>query len=123
MADFAADAGLDAALDWYNDCDEQHVCSQQPLTYADVATYSLGKATMIAGDFTKSDNSPDGRKSTVASKTFTASATGTGTHIALIKTGDTTLRRVTTCTSISITSGTGYTMQSWSFAIRDVVGI
>ena len=123
MTAFAADAGLDAGLDWYSDCDEQHVCSQQPLTYADVATYSLGKATMASGDFVKSDNSPDGRKVTVASKTFTATGTGTGTHIALVKTTDSTLRRVATASNLSITSGTGYTIQSWTFALRDVTEI
>jgi hypothetical protein len=121
MAKYANDLGLDAALDWYSDCNALHICSAQPTSYAEVATYSLGSVAMSAGDFVKSDGATDGRRVTVAQKTISdPTASGTANHVAIVKTTDSTLRRVTTAPDESVTIHIAKNVSSWTFTIRDV---
>jgi hypothetical protein len=102
---------LDAALDYVGlNCDKMVFCSQQPTTYTEAnSTYKLASVDISSSDFTKSGDSNNGRKSTVASKTgISPSANGTANHIAFIKTGDNTLRYVTTCTAQTLAIGNSF---------------
>jgi hypothetical protein len=123
MAKVSPDAMLDAAFDWLDQADKQVVCSAQPTTYTEAnATYALADVAMTPNtDYTKADNSTGGgRKVTVAAKSgVTVDATGTATHVALISTGDSTLRYVTTCTSQALTSGNTINIPAWAAAIQD----
>lgn len=120
MAKQAPDAMIDAALDYVAGCDKMVACSAEPTTYAEAnATYALADVAMAGGDFTKA-NDTSGRKVTMAAKSGVAIDTsGTATHVALIKTGDTTLRYVTTCTSQSLTSGGTVDFPAWKINIAD----
>lgn len=100
------DSGADAALDFWTDADKLVVCSAQPTTYAEAnATYALADVAVSAGDFTKANGDTSGRKVTWAAKTgILIDVSGTATHAALIKSGDSTLRYVTTITSQALTA-------------------
>lgn len=103
-----------------NSVDQMHVCSQEPTSYTEaITTYSLGSVAMTGADFTQADGTPDGRKLTVAAKTITGSANGTGNHLALVETGTTTLWFVTTCTAVGITNGVGQDFSAWDILQRD----
>lgn len=125
MAKAQNDLGLDAALDWFCDCDTLVVCSTQPTTYAEAtSTYALADVTVTAGDgngdFTVGDGDSSGRKLAVAQQsTITIDSSGTAQHIALCKSGDTTLRYVTTCTSQALTAGGTVTVPTWDIEIAD----
>lgn len=123
MAKWANDAMMDAGLDYIRgNCDKMIVCSSQPTTYTEaVTTYALADVAMTVNtDYTQANGTTSGRKITVAAKTgVTIDASGTATHIALVKTGDTTLRYVTTCTSQAITSGGTVDFPTWEIEIAD----
>jgi len=119
------DLGLDAALDWYADCDLVTVCSSQPTTYTEaVTTYKLADIAVTpgdgAGDFTIADGDSSGRKlTTLIQSNVPIDTTGTATHVAWTKSGDTTLRKVTTCTSQALTSGGTVTIPASDQEIAD----
>jgi hypothetical protein len=123
MAKASPDAMLDSAFDWLDQADKQVICSAQPTTYAEAnATYALADVTMTPNtDYTKADNSTGGgRKVTVAAKSgVTVDSSGTATHVALVSTGDSTLRYVTTCTSQALTAGNTVNIPAWAAAIQD----
>ncbi len=122
MAKAVPDAMLDAAFDWLDQADKQVVCSAQPTTYAEaVTTYALADVAMTVNtDYTKANGDTSGRKCTVAAKSgVTVDATGTATHLALVSTGDSTLRYVTTCTSQALTSGNTVNIPAWDIEIAD----
>jgi len=118
-----ADAGADAALDYWTDADKMVVCSAEPTTYAEAnATYALADVAMAGGDFTKANGDVSGRKVTVAAKSSVLiDASGTATHVALIKVADSTLRYVTTCTSQALTANGSNTVNipAWDIEIAD----
>lgn len=123
MAKRMADAGADAALDYWTDADKMVVCSAEPTTYAEAnATYALADVAMAGGDFTKANGDVSGRKVTVAAKSSVLiDASGTATHVALIKVADSTLRYVTTCTSQALTANGSNTVNipAWDIEIAD----
>lgn len=123
MAKWANDSMMDAALDYVRaNCDQMIACSAQPATYAEAtSTYALADATMTVNtDYTLGNGDTSGRKIAVAAKTgVTIDASGTATHVALVKTGDTTLRYVTTCTSQALTSGGTVDFPAWDIEIAD----
>lgn len=123
MAKWANDSMMDAALDYVRaNCDKMVACSAQPTTYAEAnATYALADATMTVNtDYTLGNGDSSGRKIAVAAKSgITIDASGTATHVALIKTGDSTLRYVTTCTSQALTSGGTVDFPAWDIEIAD----
>lgn len=122
MAKWANDLMMDAAFDYLDQCDKMVVCSAQPTTYAEAnATYALADVAMTPDtDFTKANGDVSGRKVTVAAKSgVTVDANGTATHIALIRTGDSSLRYVTTCTSQVLTAGNTVNIPAWDAEIGD----
>lgn len=123
MAKWMNDAGADAALDYWTDADKLIVCSAQPATYAEaVTTYALADVDLDAGDFTKANGDTSGRKVTVAAQTgLLIDTSGTPTHFALVKTGDTTLRYVTEASGGALTANGSNTCNTsaWKIEVRD----
>lgn len=121
MAKVAPDATIDALLDYIAGCDRMIACSAEPTSYADATGgVDLATANMTpVTDFTKA-NDTSGRKVTMAAKNGVAiDHTGDATHIALVKTGDSTLRYVTTCTLQGLTSGGTVDFPGWKVNIQD----
>jgi hypothetical protein len=78
----------------------------------------LADTAMASGDFTIANGDTSGRKLTVAQKpTVPIDNTGTGTHVALVD--GSRLLYVTTCTSISLTSGNTTTFSAWDIEVAD----
>lgn len=118
---------LDAALAYVLDnCNKMIACSQQPTTYTEaVTTYALADADMTVGDgndYTLGNGDTNGRKVTVGAKNGVAvDSAGTATHVALVKTGDTSLRYVTTCDSQVLPSGGLVNFSSWDIEFSDPI--
>jgi hypothetical protein len=131
MSAAAPDAMIDASLDYAADSDLLTMCTSEPTTYA-LATNLVGGApagyvlAQVAltpgdgnGDFVIADDT-SGRKLTIgAQPTIEILATGTALHVALTKSGDTTLRYVTTCTSQALTDGGTVDIPAWKINIVD----
>jgi hypothetical protein len=119
MAKWMNDAGADAALNYWTDATAMKACSAQPTTYAEAnATYALGSSTPTFGAIADGDTS--GRKRQINAVTGTSVATaGTVTHLALVKTADTTLRYVTTTASQAISTGGTYDTGIWKIELAD----
>lgn len=117
-------ATLDGLLDVIAAGDKIVVCSAEPTTFAEAnATFLLaGVVAVPVTDFTKAAGSPTGRKVTVAAKNgVSVTATGTATHVAVIRTADSTLRAVTTCTSQALTSGNTVNIPAHAYTVVDPV--
>lgn len=94
-------------------------CSAQPTTYAEAeATFMLAAVALGAGDYTKQAGDVDGRQLLVASKTGTVTNGGTAINIAIIDTINSALKRITTCTPIVLSAGTGIVFPSWKIKLR-----
>lgn len=122
MAKWANDLLMDAAFDWVDQCTTQILCSAQPTTYAEAtSTYALADVAMTPDtDFTKANGDTSGRKVTVAAKSsVTVDSSGTGTHVALVRSNDSSLRYVTTCTSQAVTAGNTVNFPAWDIEIGD----
>lgn len=106
MAKAAPDIIMDGALDIIATATKQVACSAQPNTYTEAnATYALADIVIDSGDFTIANGDTSGRKVTVAAQSSVLIDTsGTATHIALVRTADSTLIYVTTCTSQALTA-------------------
>lgn len=128
MSKWAADAVMDAALDYIATCTIMFACSAQPTTYTEANTlydggaskYKLASVVLSGADFTKADGDSNGRKVTVAQKTgVSVAASATATHVALGISGSSTLVYVTTCTNQALTSGNTMTFNSWKIEFGD----
>ena len=120
MGKVAPDAAIDGGLTYIDGSDVMCVCSAEPTTYTEAyVTYMLATVAMAAGDILIADDT-NGRKATMAEKlAVEILASGTATHIALVKVGDTTLRYVTTCTSQALTDGGTVDIPTWKINIQD----
>lgn len=122
MAKAVPDAGIDGGLSYTDGADQMSVCNAQPTTYTEAhATFMLAEVAMAAGDIVIADDA-SGRKATMGAKSGVVITTsGTGTHIALTKAGDTTLRLVTTCTSQALVANGSNTVDfpSWKQNVQD----
>lgn len=120
MAKFLPDAGMDAALTYYTDADKMTLCSAQPTTYTEGnATYALADVAPTFDAIANGDTS--GRKRRSQAKTgVDVDTNGTGNHVALLKTGDTTLRAVTTCTGVAVDAAGTVDIGAWDIEVADV---
>lgn len=86
-----SDNVLDSGLAYLTNIDAVHLCSQEPASYAEVATYSLAsKSSPTVGAV--GDRTGGGRKRTIAAITdATVSTGGTATHWAAIYSGNSEL--------------------------------
>jgi hypothetical protein len=123
MAKAAPDAMIDASLDYVALGTKVVVCSAQPTTYTEAnATYALADVVTDSGDFSKANGDTSGRKVTVAAQNgVLIDTSGTATHVAVISTGDSTLRYVTTCTSQALVANGSNTVNvpAWKIEIAD----
>ena len=123
MAKAIPDAILDKTLDEIATATKQVLCSAQPTTYAEAnSTYALADIVIDSGDFTKANGDTSGRKVTIGAQTgVLIDTSGTGTHIALIRTADSTLIYATTCTSQAVTANGSNTvnMPAWDIELAD----
>ena len=123
MSKAIPDAILDETLDEIATATKQVLCSAQPMTYTEAnATYALADIVVDGTDFTKANGDTNGRKVTVAAQTgVLIDTSGTGTHIALVRTADSTLIYVTTCTSQAVTANGSNTVNfpAWDVEIAD----
>jgi hypothetical protein len=119
MAKWMNDAGADAALAWWTDADLMILCSAQPATYAEAtATYALADVAPTYDAIT--NGTVSGRKRGVQAQTgVTVDGSGTGTHIALVKTGDSTLRYVTTCPGTVVAAAGTVDIGAWAIEVED----
>ena len=117
MAKAIPDAILDKTLDEIATATKQVLCSAQPTTYAEAnSTYALADIVIDSGDFTKANGDTSGRKVTIGAQTgVLIDTSGTGTHIALIRTADSTLIYATTCTSQAVTANGSNTVNIPAF--------
>lgn len=123
MAKATPDAVLDQMLDEIATATKQVACSAQPTTFTEAnATYALADIALDSGDFSKANGDSSGRKVTVAAQNgVLIDASGTATHIALVRTADSTLLYVTTCTSQALTANGSNTvnMPAWDIEVGD----
>jgi hypothetical protein len=119
MARWQHDGGLDAALTYWTDADRMDLCTAQPTTYTEArTTYSVGNVVPTFDAIADGDTS--GRKRRIQAKTGIAiTANGTVTHLALTKSGDTTLRYVTITTSQGVSSGGTADTGVWDIEVAD----
>ena len=120
MAKWANDLMMDASLDYVAGSTVQVACSAEPADFAGIAAVALADVALTSGDFTKADGDVSGRKVSVgAQASVQIDSSGTATHIALHD--GTTLRYVTTCTSLALTSGAGNTVNfpAWKIELAD----
>lgn len=113
---------LDGSLDVIATADKQIACSAEPTTYTEAnSTYALADAAMAGGDFTKAAGDVSGRKVTMAAKSGALiDVSGSATHIALVRTSDSKLLLVTTCTTQALTANGSNTVNfpSWKAEAR-----
>ncbi len=123
MAKAIPDAILDKTLDEIATATKQILCSAQPTTYAEAnSTYALADVVIDSGDFTKANGDTSGRKVTIGAQSgVLIDTSGTGTHIALVRTADSTLIYVTTCTSQAVTANGSNTVNfpAWDIELAD----
>jgi hypothetical protein len=110
MAHFASTIALDLAFDYWSDVNEMHICTQQPINYSEVATRSLGKVTLTPSAFTRTNIGTAGRRLSVGAQIITPTQSGTYNHIALIKTSESSLRRVHPSAPKPVVAGTAVTI-------------
>jgi hypothetical protein len=119
MAKAMNDDGADAALTYWTDADKMTLCSAEPTTYAEgAATYALADVAPTFDAIANGDVS--GRKRGVQAKSgVTVDTSGTVTHCALLKSGDTTLRYVTTTASQAVVNPGTVDIGPWAMEVRD----
>lgn len=120
MAKLSPDIVLDGALDVIASATKLVVCSTQPTTFTEAnATYALADVVIDGTDFTKANGDTSGRKITVAAQSgVLIDASGTALHVALVRTADSTLIYVTTCTSQALTANGSNTVNVPAFKIE-----
>ena len=121
MAKVAPDAVMDAALAYIQACDLMVLCSAQPSSYTNATTVvDIGDVALTTPDDLVIADGASGRKITIAGKNAVPiDHSGTITHIALCKVGDTTLRYMTTVTSAAVTQGETADVPAFSIQISD----
>ena len=123
MAKAIPAAILDKTLDEIATATKQVLCNAQPMSYTEAnATYALADIVIDGTDFTKANGDTNGRKVTISAQTgVLIDTSGTGTHVALVRTADSTLIYVTTCTSQAVTANGSNTVNfpAWDVEIAD----
>jgi len=122
MGKMVADDVLDGAVGYFeNNCNKMTICSAEPTSYAEATSdYMLAEVTVDADDFAVANGDGGGRKVTVsAQNNVEVLSTGTGTHIALVKTSTSALLLVTTMTSKAMVDGDYANIPAFDFEIGD----
>jgi hypothetical protein len=114
-----ADAGADSALTYWTDANVYTACSAEPTTFAQGnATYAL--ADVVPTFDAIADGDTSGRKRGIQAKSgVVVDVSGTVNHAALLKSGDSTLRYVTTTASQAVAAGGTLDMGAWKIELAD----
>lgn len=81
MTKFATSATIDGGLDKLTTFTTQALCAGFPTNFADIATRKLASTSLSGVDFTKSNNTPTGRKVVINEKLdVLITASGTADH-------------------------------------------
>ena len=120
MAKTAPDAAIDGGLTYIDGADYLIACSAAPATYAAArGSDMLAEVALAASDITIADD-VSGRSATIGAQAGVAvTNSGTADHIALVTVGDTTLRYITTCTPIALSSDGTVDFPAWKVNIAD----
>jgi hypothetical protein len=95
-----------------------HLCSTQPATFGNVATYTIAnKSSPTVGS--PASRSPSGRKVTISAVTSGGSVTATATAVAWALVDASRLLLTGTCTSQALTSGNTWTCGALDIGIPD----
>ncbi len=116
MADrLIADAVLDAALQYIADNAERMVTLNTGVDlYSEVAAATLSSVAMTSGDFTLAAGLISGRRFTVAAKTgISITATGTGSHLALVDDTNSAILLMVPTSLVPLTSGNTHNIGTW----------
>lgn len=121
---YIPDASFDLLLnDIQDNVEALHICSAEPTTYAEVATYDLGnKASPTVAE--PADRSPNGREIVVSAiSDGSVTATGTASHWALVKDSATARLLATGALSATqgVTNGNTFTLTSFAIGVPDAV--
>jgi hypothetical protein len=117
MAKVISDSVLDGAFAVIKTATRMTVTYGQPVVFADIATLRLAEATMTPADFVTAAGNVSGRKVTMASKfAVPVTRSNNATHIVLHDNVSTMLY-VTTCTTLTLTSGTTINIPTWRIEI------
>lgn len=121
---YIPDASMDLLLnDIQDNVEALHICSAEPTTYAEVATYDLGnKATPTVAE--PSDRTPNGREVVISAiSDGSVTSNGTATHWALVKDSATSRLLATGALSASqtVTNGNTFTLTQFAIGVPDAV--
>lgn len=122
MAKVAPNAMIDASLAYVEGSDCITVCSAEPADYT--AAYTTlkmaGTSALTTASYAIADAAGGGRQITIAATTgLSIDVSTAATHLALVNTGDSTMRYVTTVTSQELTSGGTVDIPAWIITIGD----
>lgn len=111
------DNALDEALDYIATGVYVALCSQEPASYANVATYKLADIAVTAGagngDWTIANGDTSGRKLTLAEQTGeTVDTDGTATHLAVTDGSGELLATVALSDPQALTAGNPFTISA-----------
>lgn len=113
------DAAFDAGLAWViTNGTALSLCSQEPTSYAQVATYGLAKDTTVT-PAAASDGASSGRRTIVPATDCVATASGTATHWALHNNSSILVATGAMSPSLAITNGVTYTGTTASITFPD----
>lgn len=113
---YVADVVFDSGLDVLATATALHVCSQQPASFADVGTYSLGNNSSPAVPLA-TDRVKGGREVIVPETAVPTSVAGTATHWALV-TADTLLASAPVV-STAVASGETFMVGTFTIGLPD----
>jgi len=121
MAAYLNDRVLDNGLTVLDtEANAIHVCSTQPASYAEVATYTLGNKALVAGGIGAPEaRTPSGRKVVVAAITDgTVTTGGTAGFYAIIDSGNSRLLAANSlASSKAIVTGSPWTLEAFDIGI------
>jgi len=129
MAKRCSSAFLDAALQFLEDnIDRISVCETEPTTYAEATSnkgaggYKLGiSSTPTFTGPAGGDGGGYSRKTTIDQEaSIPVDVSGDAQHVALCKSGDSSLHYVTTCTLQALTAGNTVTIPAWDIELGTV---
>lgn len=114
MSKIIHDSVMDAALDKISTSTLLSFCSAGPADYAGIAAVTLASVAVTSGDFTKANGDTSGRKLTVGQKTGIVPTKNGDVIQAVLSDG------VTMLASVTITTKTVATTETWSSPAFDV---
>jgi hypothetical protein len=122
---YVNDSVMDVALaDIANNGNALHLISQEPTSYADVLTYSLGFVALTVGDgngdYTIQNGVVSGRRLSLAQQTVPGTAEGVATHAAIIDTVAEVIKQFTTAPSYNMANAVNQSVPGYDvWEIKD----